>query len=179
MDRIMARRLGYQALLAGLVGLYVFICLLPLSAQAARIPGPDLVTTLIFAWVLRRPDYVPVLLVAGLIFLADMLFQRPPGLRTALTLLGVEFLRARGALNRDMPFAVEWLSVGVVMLAILLGERLVLGLFVVEQASFGRSLLQVVTSVVFYPLVVLASVALFGVRRVLPGEAEGLRGGTT
>ena len=42
--------------------------------------GPDLLIAFAFAWSLRRPEYVPSLLLALLFLLADLLLQRPPGL---------------------------------------------------------------------------------------------------
>lgn len=175
MDNHGLKRLGYQVLLTGLVGLYIFIAMLPLSGHAARFPGPELIPALLFAWVLRRPDYVPVLLAALLLFTADLLFQRPPGLHAGLTLIGLEFLRARAGTGPEMPFALEWFTLGLVLGAILLAERLILGVFFVGEVSYGRAILQFMATVAAYPVVVLVSAMVFGVRRALPGEAEGLR----
>ena len=165
---------GYRLLFVLIGGVLTFVLILPLSLRTGLIPGPDLMLALIFAWSLRRPEYVPILLVAGLVFLTDMLMQNPPGLRAALVLLGLEFLRGRGG-GPDMPFAAEWSLVIAIMSLILLGERLVLGVFMVEQVSFGKSILRLVVTAATYPLVVAVSVYLFRVRRVAPGEADALR----
>lgn len=169
----------FRLLLLGLVGLITFLLLLPLSfgAGIGVLPGPDLILALVFAWWLRRPEYAPILLIAAVIFFTDLLFQNPPGLRAALVLLGLEFLRSRSAMWRDLPFAVEWALVALVMALILLGERLLLGIFMVEQVSFGRSVLRLLMTWLAYPAVVAASVYLFRVRRVQPGEADALRQG--
>lgn len=175
MEHNRLKRLGYQAGLSALIGLYIFLCMLPLSGTVGRFPGPDLLVALLIAWLVRRPDYVPALLAGALIFLADMLFQRPPGLHAGLTLLGLEYLRARSQSWRDMGFGVEWFWVGFTLVAILTAERAVLSLFMVEQVSMGRAILQVLATIAVYPLVVMVSALVFGVRRVLPGEAEGLK----
>ena len=56
---------------------------------------PDLLILFAFAWVTRRPSFVPALAIAGIFLLADMLYQRPPGLWTGLVLIASEIRRAR------------------------------------------------------------------------------------
>ncbi|MCP5038063.1 MAG: rod shape-determining protein MreD [Rhodobacteraceae bacterium] len=167
----------FRLVLLALAGGVAFVLILPLSFNPAGLPGPDLILALIFAWVLRRPEYVPVPLVAAIVFLMDMLLLNPPGLHAALVVIGVEFLRQRGASSTDLPFAVEWGLVMVVMGMILLGQRLVLAIFVVEQIEFGKEALRLVISWSVYPLVVAFSVYILGVRRVQPGDADALRQG--
>jgi len=41
--------------------------ILPLSTEPGSVPGPDVVLCLTFAWVLRRPEYVPALLIAAVL----------------------------------------------------------------------------------------------------------------
>ncbi|MEL7116204.1 MAG: rod shape-determining protein MreD, partial [Pseudomonadota bacterium] len=94
----------YAALVFGLM----LIHLVPLSVGPGRIPGPDLLICITLAWVLRRPHYVPVLLVAALFLMADILFMRPLGLYAALVVLAVEFLRARAGQTREQTFPAEW-----------------------------------------------------------------------
>ncbi len=166
----------YRALLVWLVAMITFILMLPLSTLPATFPGPDLVLVLVFAWLLRRPEYVPTPLVAALFFLIDMLFQNPPGLRAALVVLGLEFLRRRAGAH-DRSFLAEWAMVAAVMAAIMLGERLILAIFLVEQVSFGKTVLRLLMSAAAYPLVVWVSVFVLRVRRVMPGEADALRQG--
>lgn len=176
-DPLTFRLWMYRLLLVTLVGLITFVHILPKSGIPNGLPGPDLVLALIFAWVMRRPEYVPVLIVAMLVFLIDMLSQNPPGLRVVLVIFGLEFLRQRKAGTTDIPFAAEWALVILVMGGIVLGERLVLAVFLVEQVSFGKTLLRLIISVATYPVVVMVSMYVFGVRRVQPGEADALRQG--
>ena len=60
-----------------------------------RLPGPDIILLIALSWIVMRPDYVPVLLLAVVFLLTDLLLMRPPGLWTALAVLAGEFLRNR------------------------------------------------------------------------------------
>src|SRR6056297_633829 len=94
-DTLPTGRWRYWLLFLAIAAVLFFVQLLPLDLQPGRFPGPDVLLLLAIAWVLRRPDFVPVLLVAAVFLLADILFMRPLGLWTALVVLGMEFLRAR------------------------------------------------------------------------------------
>lgn len=163
-------RLGYGALFVLLAALVVFTRLLPLGGATGGLPPPDLILGLGFAWVLRRPDYLPVLLFAAILFLTDLLFQRPPGVRSAVAVIGLEVLRARVGLLRAQPFAVEWATVAVVLVGMMLAERLVLMVFFVPQMSLGASVLELIANALFYPVIVVVSAWAFRVRRLSPGE---------
>ncbi len=101
-----------------------------------------------------------------------MLFMRPPGLWTALVVVGVEFLRAREATSRELPFPVEWAMVAAVLALMTLANRLILSTAMVEQAGFGLTVLQLIATVLAYPLIVLLSRVLFDIRKMTPGEID-------
>ena len=159
-----------QALFAGLAGALVFARLLPLDTAPPGWAGPNLFLALAFAWAVRRPDYVPPLLVAGLALLMDLLFQRPPGLWAALTVLGCETLRRRAPLLRDRTFLADWAAVAGTMVAMTLAYRLVLGLLFVDQAPLGLSLTQLLSTLAAYPAVAAISHFIFRVRKRAPGD---------
>ena len=92
-----------------------------------------------------------------MVLLEDMILMRPPGLWTAIVLIASEFVRVRVALTRELNFGVEWLLVAGLMLAMLVIYRLAFAMVMVPQAGFGFAMLQVVWSVIFYPLVVFLS----------------------
>lgn len=154
--------------------LIIFFHLLPLQTQPRSWAPPDLLIAFAMAWSLRRPDYVPALLIAIVMLLADMMFQRPPGLKAMLVVLGCEFLKSRAQPRRDNTFAGEWLSVALVLAAIFTLNRLILALLAVPHAPFGLSLLQVAMTMITYPLVVFVSQSVLGVRKLSPSEAEAL-----
>jgi len=171
-DTLPASVWAHRGLFAGLALLLLFLRLLPLGSVAGAWPGPDLLLCLTFAWVLRRPDYTPLLLIAAVMLLEDMLLMRPPGLWAAIVVLASEFLRRRGALAREVSFPVEWLIVAAVMAAAMLGFRLVLMLAMLPQVSLGQTMIQLIASILCYPLVVGASRMILGVRKPATGEVD-------
>ncbi len=173
-DPIRAARLGHRLLFLGLIGLLLFVRILPLSAMPPEIPGPDLALALTLVWVLRRPDYVPEWMIAGVFLLEDLLFMRPPGLWTVIVLLGTEFLRRREAMTRDLPFMLEWVMIAVVIAAMSFANRLVLMIFMVPQTPLDLDLVRMVITILACPLVVLFTRFALGLRRSAPGEVDEL-----
>lgn len=168
--RVWAMRVGF-VLLALVI---VFFHLIPLDTVPARWAPPDLMLAFAFAWVLRRPDYVPPALLAAVMLLADLLFQRPPGLLAMLVVLGAEYLKYRTAGLADASFVGEWIAVGLVVTGVTLANRLVLGIAVVPLPAFGLALIQMVLTIVTYPLVALVTQVVMGVRRPAPGDAAAM-----
>lgn len=161
-----------RALFAALAGVIVFARLLPLDTLPPGWAGPDLFLALAFAWAVRRPEYVPPLLVAILALAMDLLLQRPPGLWAALTVIGSETLRRRAPALRDRTFLAEWAAVSGTLVLMVLAYRLVLTLLIVDQAPLGLSLMQLLSTLVIYPLIAMLSHFLFGVRKRAPGGFE-------
>lgn len=160
-----------RALFTLLCLIVIFWRILPLNTLPRGWAGPDLIVALSFVWVLRRPEYAPALLVAAVVLLADLMFQRPPGLWAALVVLGCEALKSRAPGLRDRAFGAEWFTVAMVVGAIVLGYRLTLAILMVPQAPLGLSLMQMAMTVLCYPLVVMASALIMGVRKAKPGES--------
>jgi rod shape-determining protein MreD len=156
----------------GLGLLILFFHLLPLDSVPRRWAPPDLLIAFVFAWALRRPDYVPILSIALVMLMADLMFQRPPGLLALLILIGTEYLRLRFAGLKDASFAGEWIAVCIVLVAILVTNRLVLSILAVQQAPLGLTLMQLIMTILVYPLVVLITQLVFGVRALTPSDSE-------
>ncbi|MBP9184585.1 MAG: rod shape-determining protein MreD [Fuscovulum sp.] len=167
-----AEHWGYRALFLGLAVLVLFIRLLPLGGDPGAFPGPDLLLCLIMAWVMRRPDFMPVGLVVLVVLVEDLILLRPPGLWTALVVLATEFIRSRAALTRELNFVVEWLLVTGLMVAMLLAYRLVFALALLPQPGFGYAVVQVLWSAVAYPFVVGASRLVLDLRKPATGETD-------
>ena len=108
--------------------------------------------------------------------LADLLFQRPPGLLAMLVVLGAEYLKYRTAGLTDASFVGEWIAVALVVTGVTLANRLVLGMMVVPLPAFGLALIQMVLTIVTYPLVALVTQVAMGVRRPAPGDAAAMGG---
>jgi rod shape-determining protein MreD len=162
----------YRAAFVGLAGLVLFVRILPLGTTTGGFPGPDFMLCLALAWVSRRPDYLPALLIALVVLVEDLILMRPPGLWAALVLLASEFLRGRAALTRQLGFLAEWFLVAVVMFAMLVAYRLVMALAFLDQPGFGYAFAQMVMSALVYPLVAGGLQLALGLRKPLTGEVD-------
>jgi rod shape-determining protein MreD len=150
----------------------IFLRLLPLQDVAGRLPGPDLLLCLIFAWTVRRPEYLPVLMIAAVVLLEDMLLMRPPGLWTALVILASEFIRSRVALTRELSFGVEWLLVAGLMLALFVAQRVAYAVAFLPQPALGFVLVQTGWSILAYPLIVALSRYGLDLHKPAMGEVD-------
>ena len=169
-----AGRWTYCGVFLALASLVVFAKLLPLHPGPGRFPGPDILILMACAWIVRRPDYLPVLLIAFVFLMADVLFMRPPGLWTALAILGLEALRRRSVVLRDSGFLTEWLTVSTVITGMFLANALVLAVFVVDQPGLGLTLIRLITTLLVYPIVVVLAARAVGLRKIAPGEVDRL-----
>jgi rod shape-determining protein MreD len=169
-DPATLHRLGFAGLFLVLSASVIFFRMLPFGALTGTMPPPDLIVLTGFAWVLRRPDFVPVLLFAALLFVTDLLFLRPPGLAAGLAVIGLEALRARAGLMREQSFLAEWVTVAAVLLLMMLAAQAVQIVFFVDHTRFGLTVLELISNILAYPLVVGVSVLAFRVRRLAPGE---------
>ncbi|NNE88036.1 MAG: rod shape-determining protein MreD [Silicimonas sp.] len=163
---------GYRLLLVLMVSVVAFVLLLPLGSRAGGIPGPDVVLLIVFAWIIMRPDYVPLLLAAATFLAADFLFMRPIGLWAALSLIGAEFLRSRRLQLRDASFLFEWLLVVTVIAVMTLVNALVLSMVAVEQPSLGLTLIRLIFTAATYPIVVILAGRAFGVKKLSSADLD-------
>lgn len=152
----------------------LFFHLLPLDTSPRRWAGPDLILCFALAWSVRRPEYVPPLVLAGVFLLSDLLLQRPPGLWALLALLGCERIKMRARGLRDSTFPAEWLTAATIIFVILVSNRLILAVLFVELPGITLSLFELGMTVLFYPVVVLITHSLMGVRKAAPGELDAL-----
>ncbi len=138
--------------------------------------GPDLLIAFAFAWSMRRPEYVPALLLALIFLLADLLLQRPPGLWALLALLACENLKSRSRALRDTTFGAEWIAVALLLTGILLANRIVLAILLIPPPQLRLSLLELGVTILVYPAAVFITRSVMGVRRAAPGELDTLGG---
>lgn len=188
-ERNTTRLIGKRLLYVVLWMVLIFLHLLPLEmARPSPLSSPslldriwtapDLHLAITLAWVLRRPEYVPPLLIAGTFLMSDLLLQRPPGLWAALALLGSEALRRRAPALRDLTFPMEWLNVTMTLVAMFLGYRIILGVMMVEAGPLSPTVVQALTTIAVYPVVVVLSQLLIGVRKLAPGDIDGMEART-
>ncbi len=172
LSHIWAMRIWYLVIAL----LIMFFHLIPLETVPRSWAPPDLLIAVTFAWALRRPDFVPAISIAAVMLLADMLFQRPPGLMALLVVLGSEYLKNQASGTGDSSFAWEWATVCLVIVMVTLLDRLALMLTLVDRAPLSLHLIQMVLTMAVYPLVVLVTQSLMGVRKLAPGDADALGG---
>ena len=163
---------SYRGTFVFLVSAVAFVQILPLNPGPGGIPGPDIILLIAFSWVAMRPDYVPVLLLAAVFFVADLLFMRPPGLWTALAVLGSEFLRGRHVQLRVAYFFTEWLVVAALIVGMTLVNGLILMIFGVEQAPIGLTIIRMMFTILAYPIVVILAGRAFGVQKLRAGDSD-------
>lgn len=163
-----------RAVFLGLALFIMFCQLIPLNAEPSVWAPPELLVGITLAWVARRPDHAPVTLIALVFLLADLLFQRPPGLWTALVVLLTEAMRARSAEFRNMPLMLEWGTVAMGLAAITLANRVVLAVVMTAQAPLAMTVVQMLMTILIYPVIVLLAHAVFGVSRPAPGAVDSL-----
>lgn len=171
-DAYLLRRILYALGFLLISAIVLFTRMLPLDMGPGGFAPPDLILCFAFAWSVRRPDYLPVLLVAAVLVIADMLTLSAPFIAPFLAIIAIEALRARRVQLADQGFGVEWATVAVVVVLMMLAERLILGVFLVPQPAFGLSLLEAVVTVVFYPIVVLISSLGLRVEWLKPGSID-------
>ena len=164
----------YRALFVALALVVLFLRLLPLGGSAGGWPGPDLLLCLMLAWVTQRPDHLPVFLIFAVVLTEDLILMRPPGLETAIVVLGTEFLRSRSALTRELGFAAEWFLIAGVMLGMMLANRLILAVAFVAQPGFGYVLTQTVGSILMYPVIVVILRIAINLRKPSTGEVDAM-----
>lgn len=148
--------------------------LLPLNTVPYSYGAPDILLGVTAAWVARRPDTLPILVIAAVFLLADFLFQRPPGLYAALVLLMTERLRRRSTRLRKGSFLGEWLAVSLGIAAVGLANHLILGLLATPQAAIRFTLVQIVLTIALYPVITGVARLALGLRRPAQGEVDAL-----
>lgn len=176
MSELTASRVwSMRAAFALLVLLILFFHLLPLQTATGGLIWPDLILCFALAWSVRRPDYVPAVLLAVTFLLSDLLLQRPPGLWAVLALIACEQIKAQSRGLRDATFAAEIVSVAMWIVGIAVAYRAFLAILLIDMPPVGPVLIQVIVTVLAYPVVVGITHGALGVRKTAP-DALGGRG---
>ncbi|WP_439524753.1 rod shape-determining protein MreD [Marivita sp.] len=174
MDSGLLHLWGMRLLFVLMALLVLFFHLLPLNPAPSQWASPDVLVAMVFAWSVRRPDYVPILLVAAVMLLADMMLQRPPGLWSVLVVCAAEWLKSRERRQRETTFVLEWLTFASTLIVITVLYRAVMMILILAPGTLTLSLVQVLMTIAIYPVIVGVSYFLFGVRRAAPGDMDRL-----
>ncbi|MFT3974441.1 MAG: rod shape-determining protein MreD [Amaricoccus sp.] len=154
---------GVEAVLLPAIGVVALVGM-TMPLDPGRLTPPDLVFCLMIAWVVRRPDRVPVWAAPLLGLLGDALLMRPIGLGALGLMLATEVFRGRATALQAAPFPLEWLAAALGYVAMLLGMRLVLGATFAGGPGLGRLGIAAAATAAAYPLVVLGLVWCLGLR---------------
>lgn len=167
-----SQTLSKRLVFLGLGAMILFIHLLPLDASTTRWPGPDWLFVLCLVWGVRRPDYAPVLSIAVLMLLGDMLLGRAPGLMAGFTVLAIVILRRHARAHHPVTFPLEWAMAAAATLGVLLAKSAVLTILLVERDPLGLVVIQLLMSIIAYPIVVGLSYFVAGLRGHAPGDLD-------
>jgi len=172
-DALLLRVWMFRAIYLCILVLIVFVHLLPVSALPNGWPGPDVILAVTVAWLMRRPEFLPVWLLAAVALILDLLFQRPPGLWAAIFVIASEGIRRRAVGSAELPFFAEWALFAGTLLAMTLVYNSVLWATQSDLVRVGLVGIAFAQTVLLYPAIVLVS-HVMGVRRAEPGSVEGM-----
>ncbi len=141
-----------RMLVAALGIIAIHIPLVPVGQAGDRIANPDLLFCLLAAWIVRRPQAVPLLLVLALGLGADLLLGRPPGPGVLGLVLATEHLRHR----RPGSFLAEWLRAALLFAAILAGTAALLALSLAPLPGGEALARHWLATAIAYPMVAAA-----------------------
>lgn len=164
--RLWSMRIAFALLILAIL----FLHLLPLQTGTGGWVWPNFILCFALAWSVRRPEFVPATLLAVVFLISDLLLQRPPGLWAVLALVACEQIKGQARGLRDASLASEFVSVAVWIVGIGVSYQLVLGLMLLERAPLVPALIQIVVTVLAYPLVVAITHGLLGVRKAAPND---------
>lgn len=170
---VTSRRFMYRGIFLLLCAFIIFLKLLPLTTVPGRVPGPDLLFCLTAVWLMRRPRWAPVGLILLVHIIADILFMRPIGLWSAITLLGYEFLRGKALGDTEITPMVELGITSSLFVLMVIGNTAILAVSGVIQPSLGVTGLHVIMTIIAYPFVMLFCVHTLKVRRARPSDLDG------
>ncbi len=172
-SRLWTMRLAFAFLVLAIL----FFRLLPLQTDVGGLIWPDFVLGFALAWSVRRPEFVPAVLLAGVFLLSDLLLQRPPGLWAVLALIACEQIKAQSRALRDASIASEFVSVAMWIVGVGIAYQVILALLLVEGTPIGPALIQIAVTVLAYPLAVAITHGAMGVRKAAPNELGSRRVG--
>lgn len=162
------RRATYIAL-----GILILLqTLIPLDLNANHIPGPDILYTLTIAYIIRRPEYVPLWSLVFVFFMRDVLTMAPLGLGTLAMVAASELVRNNLQAFREYFFSIEWLWVSVIFAGMLVLQKVLLTLSISSSPSFVDMLIELLFTMLAYPVTVALMRYGFGIERPAAGKTD-------
>jgi len=150
---------------------YLMICfiilsfqLLPMRIVYQEVLWPNLIYLVTVGWLIRKPSYLPVILILFVHIISDIVLLKPLGLWPALSLIGYEFLRWRSLSQGQLKLGQELVLVNSVLILLTflqIGMELI---FKIESPPMGMILLQLAFTLLIYPIVIFVLHSILKVR---------------
>ena len=132
--------------------LIIFFQILPLQTTPQTWSGPNVLLVFFAAIVSTRPEFTSSFLVASIFLIEDFFLMRPPGLMSALTVLGFYFLTRKFQNQEGNSFIFGWGSVTSCLTIILLLYYLISVLLFIPSAGFKLTLMELLMTLALYPI---------------------------
>ena len=146
------KSLAMQVIYFGLGLLIVFFQILPLQTTPQTWSGPNVLLVFFAAIVSKRPELISSFLLASIFLIEDFFLMRPPGLMSALTVLGFYFLKRKFQTQEVNSFMFGWGSVTACLTTILLLYYFISILLFIPSAGFKLSLMELLMTLALYPI---------------------------
>ena len=132
--------------------LIIFFQILPLQTTPQTWSGPNILLVFFAAIVSKRPEFISSFLIASIFLIEDFFLMRPPGLMSALTVLGFYFLRRKFQNQEVNSFIFGWGSVTTWLTIILLFYYFISVLLFIPSAGFKLTLMELLMTLALYPI---------------------------
>ena len=132
--------------------LIIFFQILPLQTTPQTWSGPNILLVFFAANVSKRPEFTSSFLIASIFLIEDFFLMRPPGLMSALTVLGFYFLKRKFQNQEVNSFIFGWGSVAACLTIILLLYYFISVLLFIPSAGFKLTLMELLMTLALYPV---------------------------
>ena len=132
--------------------LIIFFQILPLQTIPQTWSGPNVLLVFFAAIVSKRPEFTSSFLIASIFLIEDFFLMRPPGLMSALTVLGFNFLKRKIQNQEVNSFIFGWGNVTTCLTIILLLYYFISVLLFIPSAGFKLTLMELLMTLALYPI---------------------------
>ena len=132
--------------------LIIFFQILPLQTIPQTWSGPNVLLVFFAAIVSKRPEFTSSLLIASIFLIEDFFLMRPPGLMSALTVLGFNFLKRKFQNQEVNSFIFGWGNVTTCLTIILLLYYFISVLLFIPSAGIKLTLMELLMTLAIYPI---------------------------
>ena len=132
--------------------LIIFFQILPLQTTPQSWSGPNVLLVFFTAIVMKKPEFISSFLIAIIFLIEDFFLMRPPGLMSALTVIGLYFVKRKFQNQDKNSLIFIWGNVAVCLTLILLVCYFVSALLFIPSAGFRLTIMELVVTLALYPI---------------------------